>query len=138
MQEQVHCDLGPAARRLISPETGGPTAIPGPVAYSRELDALVDWASSKGCLWRFQSRLESKNTQRDEALAELRLAYLLDSVGFPIVGWDPPGANGKKGEYLLATPEKTDVFIELKSPGWENGNSPRRNVRPGGQHQPEV
>ena len=127
--------LGPAARKLISPErwTDG---YPGPVAYSRELDALLDWASAKGCLWRFQSRLESKNTQRDEALAELRLAYLLDSVGFPIVGWDPPGANGKKGEYLLATPEKTDVFVELKSPGWESELTPAQRAA-GRQHQPK-
>jgi len=127
--------LGPAARRLISPDrwTDG---FPGPVAYSRELNALVDWASTKGCLWRFQSRLESKNTQRDEALAELRLAYLFDSVGFPIVGWDPPGANGKKGEYLLATPEKTDVFVELKSPGWESELTPAQRAA-GRQHQPK-
>jgi hypothetical protein len=106
------------------------------VAYSRELDALVDWASANGCLSRFQSRLESKNTQRDEALAELRPAYLLDSVGFPIMGWDPPGANGKKGEYLLTTPEKTAVFVELKSPGWESELTPAQRAT-GRQHRPK-
>lgn len=47
---------------------------------------LVDWAKAEGCLWRFQSRLESKNTQRDETIAELRFAFLLDSVGFSIAG----------------------------------------------------
>ena len=98
------------------------------MAYSRELDALLDWADSKRCLWRFQSRLESKNTQRDEAIAELRLALFLDSVGFPIVGLDPPGASGKRGEYLLATPEKTDVFIESKAPGWESELPPAQRA----------
>jgi len=38
--------LGPAARRLISPDrwTDG---YPGPVAYGRELDVLLDWASKE-------------------------------------------------------------------------------------------
>jgi len=126
--------LGPAARKLISPDkwTDG---YPVWESYSRELDALVDWASAKGCLWRFQSRLESKNTQRDEALAELCLAYLLDSVDFPIVRWDPLGANGKKGEYLLATPETTDLFVELKSPGWESELTPAQRAAAGNTSQ---
>ena len=127
--------LGPAARKLISPDKWTDD-YPAWESYSRELDALVDWASANGCLWRFQSRLESKNTQRDEALAELRLAYLLDSMGFPIVGWDPPGVNGKKGEYLLATPETIDVFVELKSPGWESELTPAQRAA-GRQHRPK-
>ena len=127
--------LGPVARKLISPDKWN-DGYPGPVAYSRELDALLDWADAKGCLWRFQSRLESKSTQRDEAIAELRLAFLLDSTGFPIVGWDPPGANGKRGEYLLATPENTDVFVELKAPGWESELTPAQ-LAAGRQHKPK-
>jgi hypothetical protein len=66
--------LGPAARRLISPDrwTDG---YPGPVAYSRELDVLLDWASQRNYLKRFVPNIEAKNTKRDEALNELRLAY---------------------------------------------------------------
>jgi hypothetical protein len=45
------------------------------------------------------TRLESENTQRDEALDELRVAYLLHHSQFPVVQWEPPGLNGKVGEY---------------------------------------
>ena len=37
--------LGPAARRLISPDRWA-DGYPGPVAYSRELDVLLDWAAA--------------------------------------------------------------------------------------------
>ncbi len=127
--------LGPAARKLISPDrwTDG---YPGPAAYSRELDVLLDWASKRNYLKRFVPNIEAKNTKRDEALNELRLAYLFDQTGFPVVQLGPPGANGKKGEYLLATPEKTDVFVELKSPGWESELTPAQRAS-GRQHRPK-
>ena len=122
--------LGPAARRLISPDrwTDG---YPGPVAYSRELDVLLDWASKRNYLKRFVPNIEAKNTKRDEALNELRLAYFFDHTGFPVVQLDPPGANNKMGEYLLDSPEKTNVFVELKSPGWESELS-KEDVRRAG------
>jgi len=64
--------LGPVARRFVSPDrwTDG---YPGPVAYSRELDVLLDWASKRNYLKRFVPNIEAKNTKRDEALNELRL-----------------------------------------------------------------
>jgi hypothetical protein len=83
------------------------------------LDALLLFAGQQGQLSRFVPRLESKREQRDEAIEELRTAFLLDSIGFRIQQWDPPASNGKVGEYLISTPEKIVVFVELKSPGWE-------------------
>ena len=43
--------LGSAARKLVSPDrwTDG---YPGPVAYSRELDVLLDWAGKRSYLKR--------------------------------------------------------------------------------------
>jgi hypothetical protein len=127
--------LGPVARRLLSPDkwTDG---YPAWAAFSRELDALLYWADLKGCLSRFLGPLESRNHQRDEALNELRLAYLFDSLGYPVIQWDPPGANGKIGEFLLDTPEKVPVFSELKSPGWESELSPAQ-IKAGRQHLPK-
>ena len=127
--------LGPAARRLISPDrwTDG---YPGPVAYSRELDVLLDWASKRNYLKRFVPNIEAKNTKRDEALNELRLAYLFDHTGFPVVQLDPPGAKNKNGEYLLDSPEKANVFVELKSRGWESELS-KEEIAAGRQHQPK-
>jgi len=103
--------LGPVARKLLSPDvwTDG---YPGPEAYVKELDVLLKFADDKACLSKFVPNLEARNKQRDEALNELRLAYLLDSLNFPVVQWDPPGLNGKIGEFLLDSPEK----IQSKAP----------------------
>ena len=127
--------LGPVARKLISPDvwTDG---FPAWESWRREFDALVHWANMKGCLSRFEGPLESRNHQRDEALNELRLAFLFDSLGFPVMQWDPLGANGKKGEFLLDTPEQIPVFTELKSPGWEGELRPEE-IAAGRQHQPK-
>jgi hypothetical protein len=64
---------------------------------------------------RFVPNIEAKKTKRDEALNELRFAILFDHTGFPVVQLDPPGANKKVGEYLIDSPEKANVFVELKS-----------------------
>lgn len=110
--------FGPAARRLISPGRWT-DQYPATPAYAKELDVLLSFADAEGRLPQFIPRLESKNTQRDEALDELRVAYLLHHSGFPVTQWEPPGLNGKVGEYLIGTPEGQHVFVEVKSPGWE-------------------
>jgi hypothetical protein len=115
--------LGPVAKKLINPDawTGG---YPGPPAYVRELDALLHFANQNGYLGRFVLNLEARDRQRDKALNELRLAYLFKSFGFGISEWDPPGANGKRGEFMLSWPDESSVFVEIKSPGWESELSP--------------
>lgn len=110
--------FGPVARRLISPERWT-DQYPAWPAYAKELEALLLFADEQGCLPDFVPKLESRNGQRDDALSELRVAYLLHHNQFPIVQWEPPGLNGKIGEYLIGTPEGRHVFTEVKSPGWE-------------------
>jgi hypothetical protein len=88
--------------------------------FKEELDTVLQFADSQNRTGQFVPRLESKNTQRDEALNELRVAYFFHRSGFPIVQWEPPGLNGKRGEYLLSTPEGGKIFVEVKSPGWES------------------
>ncbi len=110
--------FGPAARRLLSPDrwTDGYAATP---EFAKELDVLLSFADDHDRLPHFIPRLESKNAQRDEALDELRVAYLLHHSHFPVTRWEPPGLNGKVGEYLVGTREGQRVFVEVKSPGWE-------------------
>jgi hypothetical protein len=111
--------FGPAARRLVCPDRWT-DKYPATPAYAKELDVLLSFADDQGRLPDTVPRLESKNTQRDEALDELRVAYLLHHSQFPIVQWEPPGLNGKVGEYLIGTPEGQNVFVEVKGPGWES------------------
>jgi hypothetical protein len=110
--------FGPVARRLICTDRWK-DAYPAREAYAQELDALLEYADAQGALHHLRPRLESKNSQRDEALEELRVAYWLHNFGFSVVQWEPPGLNGKVGEYLIDTPEQNRVFVEVKSPGWE-------------------
>jgi hypothetical protein len=127
--------FGPVARRLISPNRWT-DLYPAWPDYAKELDALLLFADKQSCLLRFTPRLESENTLRDEALNELRVAYLLHHSQFPIVQWDPPGLNGKVGEYLICTPEGQHIFVEVKSPGWE-GNLSEEERRAGRTQQPK-
>ena len=123
-------------RGSLSRLTFGLTAIRVPKHYVKELDALLRFADEKGCLQRFVPNLEARNKQRDKALNELRLAYLFDNLGFPVLQWDPPGLNGKVGEFLLDSPEKTPIFNEIKSPGWESELSPAE-IKAGRAMQPK-
>src|ERR1700722_4056943 len=111
--------LGPIARKLICPDvwTDG---YPGPAAYVKELDVLLKFADESGCLARFVPNIEARNTKRDEAINELSLGYLFESLGFPRVAWDPPGLNGNIGESMVYKPVSHQIFTEIKSPGWES------------------
>ena len=110
--------FGPIARRLLCPDRWRDD-YPTTPEYAQELDALLEFMDEQGRRSRFIPRLESKAAQRDEALEELRVAYWLHHSGFPIAQWDPPGLNGMVGEYFICTPEQKNVFVEVKSPGWE-------------------
>ncbi len=117
--------LGPVAKKLINTDswTGG---YPGPSAYVRELDALLHFAEQNGYLGRFIPNFEARDRQRDKALNELRLAYLFRSLGFGIPEWDPAGANGKTGEFKLSWKNEPQVFVEIKSRGWESELTPEQ------------
>src|SRR5271170_6894015 len=77
--------LGPVARRLVSPARWT-DEYPAWPAYAKELDALLLFADEQGRLSQFVPRLESRNTQRDEALNELRVAYWFHHNKLPILG----------------------------------------------------
>jgi hypothetical protein len=128
--------LGPQARRLICTDQWT-DHYPARESFAKELDMLLQFAKEQNCLPIFKPKLEARrNTQRDEALNELRIAYLLHHGGFPIVQWEPPGLNGKVGEYLVGTLEARNVFVEVKSPGWE-GELSEEERRAGRGRQPK-
>ena len=54
-------------------------------------------------------------TWADEHEAWLRFAK--ETGGFAFMGWEPLGADSKRGEFLVGAPP---VFVEVKSPGWED------------------
>lgn len=64
--------------------------------------------------------LAKSSRQRDKALSELRLAYLFRHLKFGISLWDPPGANGMTGEFLLSWLGEPEVFSGITSRGWKS------------------
>jgi hypothetical protein len=112
--------LGPRASKLFSP-LPWTDDYPASQEWADELDALLAFAESQGQLARFLPKLRTpRNRQRDDALSELRIAHFLHGCGILIAAWEPPGNNGKVGEYSLSMPEGCTIFTEVKSRGWRS------------------
>jgi hypothetical protein len=60
----------------------------------------------------------AKRQQRDETINELRVAWFLDSLGYPVADWEPTDAPHFNGEFSVHT--GFGRTAEVKSPGWES------------------
>src|SRR5207244_13539958 len=79
----------------------GQDDYPSWIEVADEHERWLQFVDGKGDLARFLPRLRYRAGQRDDALAEIAVGYFLERhAGLPIVGWEPPGANGNTGEYL--------------------------------------
>jgi hypothetical protein len=107
-------------RLLREARWAGRAAYPAHPEYAVELEGLLDFIQVHKRLDSYWPRLTSPRPQeRDDALQELRVARFLTSQGFPIAQWEPPGNDKLIGEFSLHVPPSTNVFVEIKSPGWE-------------------
>ncbi len=80
---------------------------------------MFQYADIESQFERYFNRLTKSYSQFDSALAELRVACHLDSKGLPISSWEPVPSSGNAGEYLIQCSSGEQVFVEVKSPGWE-------------------
>jgi hypothetical protein len=89
--------------------------------FADEFERVFNYADTKGQFLNYFNRLTSKSySQFDSSLAELRVAYYLDRMEFPVVTWEPIPKSGNAGEFIVACPSGENVFVEVKSPGWES------------------
>ena len=110
-------NLGQLTTRLKG-EANWRDAYPAWQVYADECERLLAFLP-RAQLDKFWSRLKAKQQQRDEALNEIRIAWFLDSLGYPIVDWDEPiDAPGYRTEYSISLPGQSRAFVEAKSPGW--------------------
>jgi hypothetical protein len=109
----------------------GKDQFPSPI---REKDInWLEYIHSRSQFARFLPRLKDVPAKRDEALAEIYAAYVIEkSAGHPITTWEPPGNNGKLGEFSFVFKGR-EIFCEVKSPGWE-----REIVESGGPASPRL
>jgi|SRR5215510_348704 len=98
--------------------------FPSDQTWADEVERVLSFTQMQGQFANYLGRLRGSAKQRYSALAELRTAFFLSRNSFPIVEWEPLGANSKKGEFFIRTPNSVDIFTEVKSPSWEGELSP--------------
>jgi hypothetical protein len=113
-------NFGPLTNRLRK-EAKWSDPYPAWQGYAEECEALLEFIADRNELNRFWPRLCSRKQQRDEALNEIRVAYLLNSIGYPVSEWEPVDAPPRNVEFSVALGSEGSAIalVEVKSPGWE-------------------
>lgn len=94
--------------------------LPSCLEWADEHEAWLRFVKDGGALHHYLPRLRGPKEKRDEAFAEIAPAYFFGTkCGLSIFEWEPAGANGKLGEYLMGFDRRQPVFVEVKAPGWE-------------------
>ncbi len=112
-------NLAPLTARLKG-EARWNDEYPAWQVYADECERLLEFLRDQKATQRFWPRLCSKKQQRDEALNEIRVAHYLDSIGYPILAWEPIDAPPRNVEFSVSLGSGKAVFVEVKSPGWES------------------
>jgi hypothetical protein len=98
--------------------------FPSSQRVADEHEQYLAFVKDAGQWDRYAKRLRTDHrARRDETFAEIAVAMMLANDGFPILRWEPPGANGKVGEYEIGV-DDVPIFVEVKSPGWESEYDP--------------
>lgn len=99
----------------------GADEFPSCLEWADEHEAWLRFVKGAGGLAHYLPRLKGPKERRDEAFAEIAVAYFLSTrCGMSVFEWEPRGAGGKLGEFLLGIGPQQPVFVEVKSPGWED------------------
>jgi DNA-directed RNA polymerase subunit RPC12/RpoP len=98
----------------------GQDEFPSSQLWADEVERVLAFTVAQGQFPRYLGALRGRKNQFESALLELRVAFFLHRNSFKIVGWEPVGNGGNKGEYLVQGPSGTATFVEVKSPGWES------------------
>jgi hypothetical protein len=94
---------------------------PSTQRFADEFERVFIYADRTGQFAKYFKKLTSmRYNQFDSALAELRVAYYMDSSGFPATKWEPIKKDQNEGEYIVVCPSGQEVFVEVKGIGWES------------------
>jgi hypothetical protein len=124
-----HVRLGPRTRRLLSgAHWQGMDAFPACQIWADDVELILTFLEGEGRSETFLSTVQSVRTpqHRDARLAEARGAFYLSRNGFRVVEWEPPGEGLTRGEVMVSLPGAPHVFVEVKQPGWQGEQRPRR------------
>jgi hypothetical protein len=116
----IEIDLGPLTSTIMKrARWRGQDEFPSSQLWADEFEKVVSFAEVQGQFESYLGDLTASATQRDSAIAELRVAFYFHRNQFKIAGWRPIGSASKEGEFLVRGPSGVDTFVEVKSPGWE-------------------
>ena len=115
----------------------GQDDFPAFLCWADEHEAWVRFVGASATLDHYLPRLRGVKERRDEAFAEIAVAYFFATrCGLSVFDWQPAGNGGRLGEFLVGFDRRSPVFVEVKSPGWEDEivkaegrNSPRLQVK---------
>jgi hypothetical protein len=129
--------LGPFTAKVVAAAEWSSRHLkcPSSEKWAEEFERVFAFANGQSQFVNYFSRLTKSYSQFDSSLAELRIAYHLDQNGFPVVRWEPVAASGNAGEFVIRA-GASDVFVEVKSPGWESELEPAE-IAAGRARQPK-
>jgi hypothetical protein len=85
-----------------------------------EINNWLLFIQSKNQLKRYIQRLNASKTQRDETLAEISSAYVMEvKLKYPVVDWERKTIEGKDVDFVIHN-DSDEIYCEVKSPGWES------------------
>lgn len=98
----------------------GTDEFPSCREWADEHETWLRFVSDHSELGRYLPRLRGPKERRDEAFAEIAVAFFLATrCGVPVLQWEPLGVNRTEGDLLVGMASFPPVFVEVKSPGWE-------------------
>jgi hypothetical protein len=111
--------VGPYTRQVIKEAVWRADGSPRNQGTANDWEHHFSWAHRHGQFDRFLPRLQARPRERDAAIAEIRAAHFLESLGFSIISWEP-AATERPGEFEIQWPDTAPVFVEVKRPTWES------------------
>jgi hypothetical protein len=98
----------------------GQDDYPAWAEWADEDEQRLEFIRNAGRLDHYLPRLRGPAKRRDEARAEVTAAYFLEKLcGLPIIEWEPRGRGTTRGDFLVDLGPAGQMFVEVKSPGWE-------------------
>lgn len=97
----------------------GQDAFPSCMEWKTEINKRLEFIKNKNEFNRFFKRLNSTKTQRDEVLAEILAAYILEEkLNYKIIEWERTTLSGRNVDFVIMA-DFQEIYCEVKSPGWE-------------------
>lgn len=102
-----------------NPKWKGQDDFPSSMEWKIEINKKLEFIKSKNELNRFLKRLNATKTQRDEALAEILAAYMLEEkLNYKIIDWERTTLGSRNVDFVIMA-DFQEIYCEVKSPGWE-------------------